>query len=380
MKEFEVRKNRYFDEFKWLYCELYEGGEPAFHELISKVGQIFEARTETTRELDILAALDPDAYRRHDFDADAMTAAVYALTGDFGDRANFDRTAAELLKLANQGASCILLTGIDRLFVLPGSGVSDLRKTHNFLRMLRILIGIAAPSVLLMGDPMAEFGDRTAFFGSAEKPELHLMTDKRFMPTLWHTVATKDTRLLAHELRTGAALRTGTTVRSLSSAMPERWELDFDYLACLQMEQKAHLLFLDDYFTKRYPKAQIQSRILELFYALLFSQGGIIRSELSEEETDGIGTAEQLMTIRRSEAVFDSDADFWTPTTGNDAVLGIGRYKNGRKFYGLFNFSDTEQIFELRDPGRYRNLLKNTDVDVVNLIRLNAYGYAWLMA
>lgn len=381
MTAFEIRKNRHFDEFKWLYCELYEGGEPAFCSLLARTEAALADRPEALCMADLKASLDPAYFKRHDFDAERLVIEAFPLCGDFECRETFDRTAEQLLDTVNHGAQGIYLKGIDELFTIPGSGSRNLRKTHNLLRMLRIFTEMAAPSVLLLADPAKAPDRRTALFGTVEKPELHLLFDDRFSPTLWQTIATKDTRLLANEVNAGAGNRQNTMFRRVSYELPVEWQLDFDYLNVLQMEKRAHCLFLDDFFTKTFDRAEYIPQIFGLFHAFLLSESGIVLSDKTVLADEALCLALKKQTaFRKSDPVFDSDADVWTPGTGNNSVIGIGRYKNGRKFYGLYNFSDTEQLFELHDPGIYHNIMKDTKAEVVNLIRLKAYGYAWLMA
>ncbi len=52
---------------------------------------------------------------------------------------------------------------------------------------------------------------------------------------------------------------------------------------------------------------------------------------------------EQLIEIRKREKAFVSNADTWTIDTGDTAVLCIGRYFEGNKIIGLFNFSEFEK-------------------------------------
>ena len=46
----------------------------------------------------------------------------------------------------------------------------------------------------------------------------------------------------------------------------------------------------------------------------------------------------KLETLRAEHRVFDGAADVWIVDTGDDSVLGIGRYHQGEKLVALFNF------------------------------------------
>ena len=51
----------------------------------------------------------------------------------------------------------------------------------------------------------------------------------------------------------------------------------------------------------------------------------------------------QLEKLRKSEKAFMSNADTWTVETWDKSILCIGRYYDGDKIYGLFNFSEFDK-------------------------------------
>lgn len=52
---------------------------------------------------------------------------------------------------------------------------------------------------------------------------------------------------------------------------------------------------------------------------------------------------DQLEKIRRSEKVFSCEANVWTVETFDSSVLCIGRYYEGEKILGIFNFSEYDK-------------------------------------
>ena len=63
---FEARLARHYDEFKWLYCELYHGDIAAFDYFVSMLRRSWADRKEDLRAQDIRREADPDWYRRRD--------------------------------------------------------------------------------------------------------------------------------------------------------------------------------------------------------------------------------------------------------------------------------------------------------------------------
>ncbi|MCD8143533.1 MAG: alpha-glucosidase C-terminal domain-containing protein [Clostridiales bacterium] len=64
---------------------------------------------------------------------------------------------------------------------------------------------------------------------------------------------------------------------------------------------------------------------------------------------------------------------------GNDAVLTLGRYKDGEKLYGLYNFSPEPQTAWLTEPGPYRDLRTGAEVNAYGAVTLEGYGFLWLL-
>ena len=52
---------------------------------------------------------------------------------------------------------------------------------------------------------------------------------------------------------------------------------------------------------------------------------------------------DRLEKLRKQEKVFVSNADTWTIETWDSSVLCIGRYFEGEKILGLFNFSEFDK-------------------------------------
>ena len=85
-----------------------------------------------------------------------------------------------------------------------------------------------------------------------------------------------------------------------------------------------------------------------------------------------------LEEIRGKHMVFDSEGDTWLLDTGNDHVLGIGRYYRGEQLLALFNFSDQPQRVWLRDEKLYTDLISGQEQDA-GTVELDAGDFRWLL-
>ena len=76
--------------------------------------------------------------------------------------------------------------------------------------------------------------------------------------------------------------------------------------------------------------------------------------------------------------MFDSKADTWLLETGNEHVLGIGRYYLGEQLLALFNFSDEPQEARPQDEKAYTDLISGKECSA-GTVPLEAGGFSWLL-
>jgi amylosucrase len=132
----------------------------------------------------------------------------------------------------------------------------------------------------------------------------------------------------------------------------------------------------NDYDYHRDPLKQEDSRYLHR---------GDMDWSLAEQRTDQKTVAgrlfaaiRQMESLRAQYPVFDDEADTWLLETGNDAVLGIGRYYRGQKLLAVFNFSREKQIAWLKEMEDYRDIMTGLPRDAGALV-LPAGSFVWLL-
>ena len=106
---------------------------------------------------------------------------------------------------------------------------------------------------------------------------------------------------------------------------------------------------------------------------------------LAEQRTDRTAIPGQIFSaihrmevLRARHPVFDDGADTWVLDTGNDAILGVGRYYRGEKLLAVFNFSREKQTAWLRETEDYRDLMTGRKRDA-GAVALPAGGFVWLL-
>ena len=85
-----------------------------------------------------------------------------------------------------------------------------------------------------------------------------------------------------------------------------------------------------------------------------------------------------LEKLRAAHRVFEAGADTWLLLTGDDAVLGIGRYFKGEKLAAYFNFGESERRVPVNTPGSFQDLLTGEQADPSGIL-LPPGGFVWLI-
>ena len=86
----------------------------------------------------------------------------------------------------------------------------------------------------------------------------------------------------------------------------------------------------------------------------------------------------ELEMLRAAHRVFDSRADTWIVNTGDDRVLGIGRYFEGEKMIALFNFGESAALLLVDELGEYTDLLTCEPCEKTR-ITIPSGGCRWLL-
>lgn len=166
----------------------------------------------------------------------------------------FHEMTANLLFLANKGIDIIRIDAVPYIWKQLGTNCRNLPQVHTIVRMLRLIIEIVCPGVLLLGEVVMEPKELAPYFGTVEKPECHMLYNATTMCTLWHTVATKDVRLLRYQ--TDQVVRLPKNYGFLNYIRCHDdigWGLDFTFLKQFGMEEVAHKHFLNEYFQGHLP-------------------------------------------------------------------------------------------------------------------------------
>ena len=372
----------------------------------------------------------------------------------------FNEMMYNFLFLANKGMDMIRIDAVPYIWKELGTDCRNLPQVHTLVRMMRMIGEIVCPSVILLGEVVMEPVKVVPYFGTVEKPECHLLYNVTTMCTTWHTVATRDTRLLRRQLDTVNALpKEYVFLNYLRCHDDIGWGLDYGWLKNFGIEEKAHKKFLSQWFQGHWegsvsrgelynddpasgdarqcgttaslcgiekagfendPEAMEQAVRFDLtLHAMMFMQTGLpllysgdelaqvndysykndpkkaedsrylhrgkFRWELEGRAHD-LSTPEgqvfcglnALGALRKTNPAFGTRADVWTLDTGDDGLLAIGRYFEGQKIIGVFNFTpwDKKVTFP-HDPGEFTDMLTG-EPHILQDLLVPSYGFYYL--
>lgn len=173
---------------------------------------------------------------------------------NYGNCVVFNDMVGNMLYLANRGIDVIRLDAVPYIWKEIGTTCRNLPKVHTIVRMMRIITEIVCPSVLLLGEVVMEPSKVVPYFGTPQKPECHMLYNVTTMASTWHTVATRDVRLLKHQMDKLAELpKDYVFLNYLRCHDDIGWGLDYEWLRQFAISEIPHKKYLNDFLTGRFP-------------------------------------------------------------------------------------------------------------------------------
>lgn len=162
----------------------------------------------------------------------------------------FNDMTANMLFLCNHGVDIVRLDAVPYIWKTLGTSCRNLPQVHTLVRLMRMATEVVCPGTLLLGEVVMEPSKVVPYFGTVEKPECHMLYNVTTMASTWNTVATKDVRLLRHQLDSVFSLPGEYTFLNYLRCHDDiGWGLDYDFLKQFGINEVAHKKFLNDYLT-----------------------------------------------------------------------------------------------------------------------------------
>ncbi len=161
----------------------------------------------------------------------------------------FNEMMYNFLFLANKGIDIIRIDAVPYIWKELNTPCRNLPQVHTIVRMMRMISEIVCPGVLLLGEVVMEPEKVVPYFGTVEKPECHMLYNVTTMATTWHTVATRDVRLLKKQLDIVNSLpKDYVFLNYLRCHDDIGWGLDYGALMSEGIGERSHKKYLNDYF------------------------------------------------------------------------------------------------------------------------------------
>lgn len=372
----------------------------------------------------------------------------------------FNEMMYNFLYLANRGIDIIRIDAVPYIWKELGTNCRNLSQVHTIVRLMRIISEIVCPGVLLLGEVVMEPERVVPYFGTVEKPECHMLYNVTTMATTWHTVATRDVKLLKRQLDIVNALpKEYVFLNYLRCHDDIGWGLDYDFLAGEGIGEISHKKYLNDYFLGASSNSSSRGELYNydpvtkdarfcgttaslcgvekagfegnedameraidldvMLHAYMFMQSGIPilysgdeigqvndytykedihkcgdsrylhRGAMNWKRAEKVkdphsveariyGRLQTLEKLRKKHPAFVSNADAWTLETYEPGVLCMGRYHDGEKILGIFNFSEQDKTAWINEEdGEYIDLLTG-EKRMARGVDVPGYGFFWL--
>lgn len=161
----------------------------------------------------------------------------------------FNEMMYNFLYLANRGIDIIRIDAVPYIWKELGTQCRNLKQVHTIVRMMRMIAEIVCPGILLLGEVVMEPEKVVPYFGTVDKPECHMLYNVTTMATTWHTVATRDVRLLKRQLDIVNRLpKEYVFLNYLRCHDDIGWGLDYGTLQAEGFGERSHKQYLNDYF------------------------------------------------------------------------------------------------------------------------------------
>ena len=172
---------------------------------------------------------------------------------NYGNPLVFNDMTDNLLYLANRGVDIVRLDAVPYIWKELGTSCRNLPQVHTLVRMMNITCRIVCPSVLLLGEVVMEPSKVLPYFGTEDKPECDMLYNVTTMATIWHTMATRDVRLLRYQLQQIENVPSNCIFQNYLRCHDDiGWGLDYGFLAQFGMGEASHKKYLNDWFTGKY--------------------------------------------------------------------------------------------------------------------------------
>ncbi len=169
---------------------------------------------------------------------------------NYANPAVFRAMAAEMLFLANLGVAVLRLDAVPFIWKRLGTNCENQPEAHQIIQAFNAIARIAAPSLLFKSEAIVHPDDVLSYISPQE---CQLSYNPLLMALLWETLATRETKLLAHSLSHRFRLPAGCAwINYLRSHDDIGWTFDDNDARAVGIDPVGHRQFLNAFYTGRF--------------------------------------------------------------------------------------------------------------------------------
>ena len=166
----------------------------------------------------------------------------------------FNEMVASMLHLANLGVEVLRIDAVPYLWKEMSTTCRNLPQVHTIMRMIRLVTECVCPGVILKGEVVMAPKELAPYFGTAEKPECHLLYNASTMATQWSALASGDVRQLKRQLDDLHSLPEHCYfVNYLRCHDDIGWGLNEEYGKTIGIDPLAHKKYLYQFYEGSFP-------------------------------------------------------------------------------------------------------------------------------
>lgn len=199
----------------------------------------------------------------------------------------FNEMAANLLYLANVGIEIFRIDAVPYIWKQLGTSSRNLPQVHTIMRMMRILCKVVCPAVVFKGEVVMAPNEVAPYFGPLGKPECDILYNVTTMVCIWNSLATRDVRLLKHQMDAMDGLpREYTFVNYVRCHDDIGWGLDEEKVQQLGFDPLEHKKFLYNFYIGNFPNS--------------FAKGELYNYDPVSQDARSCGTCASLCGIEKA--------------------------------------------------------------------------------
>ncbi len=173
---------------------------------------------------------------------------------NYRNPAVFREMVGNILFLANLGVEVLRIDAVPYIWKELGTSCRNLPQVHTIVRMVRMILEIVCPAVILKGEVVMAPKELPAYFGTQERPECHMLYGVSSMVNLWSALASRDARLLKHQMDVIHSLPANCYfVNYLRCHDDIGWGLDEEEERRLMIDPLLHKVYLYRFYEGTFP-------------------------------------------------------------------------------------------------------------------------------